>query len=323
MTFESVQEAADFDGTVLIVRTDKVDDTLVSFLADVEKKTDLRICLAADGKKIEANLLTDINHVAATVEAYGAMNLFVAHDTLWRCGDYCLYLVRAKYPKARFFWMVERDVYVNTRDIGYFFGELLRFKDADFVGSRYHDAKPAWAWYSAMVPFSSQLYQCVFPVVGFSGRAVDCLYERRKEISARYMDTEPKERQLWPNDEIFCATVATNAGLVCRDLNDLGPSTYTRQTLKLTPPLSLRRLMAAKPDELLYHPVLSGDEFIQKLETRLAADIKKRVAPQELLATYDKTVREDVALECGEERAKKFECDLNLALESCDAKPKI
>jgi hypothetical protein len=219
--------------------------------------------------------------------------------------------------------MVERDVYVNTRDIGDFFIELSRFKDADFVGSRYYNANPTWSWYSAMVPFSPELYQCVFPVVGFSGRAADCLYEHRKEISARYLNTDPKDRQLWPNDEIFCATAATNAGLVCRDLNDLGPSTYTRQTLKLTPPLSLRRLIAAKPDELLYHPVLSGDEFIQKLETRLAADIKKRVAPKHLLATYDTTVLEDVALECGEDRAKKFESDLNLALESCEAKPKI
>jgi hypothetical protein len=205
-------------------------------------------------------------------------------------------------------------VRLNTRSLPGFFERLRAVhSEADFAASRYGPAGETWAWRDGMAPFYKDIYQCVFSFVMLSGRAIDHLCERRQSMSRAYEALPAAQRARWPNDEVYCATELSNAGFVCHDLNIDGARFYTRETFKVTPPISLRRLATSAPDELIYHPVETGTAFKAKWDKLVENERRKKRSPEEIGRMFDETALGDLELECGSDARSAFTSELTAA----------
>ena len=239
--------------------------------------------------------------VSVSTDRYRAMGLFVEHDTLWRCGDYCLYALLEDIPDARRIWMIEPDVYVNG-DVAALVKRIDGASAAlDLVVTRFSKANPAAPWQETMVPFSQDVYICQFPLLTITPRAVRQLHRTRLAMAAhfaRQIERDGKITGDYPNDEAFTATTCMNHGFACADFNALGPTIHTANTFSFVIPKSRKYLTLARPDQLVYHPVATGDGFRAKADFFLGFS-RDRVAPQERRA-FMEPVLATIAHEAGD-----------------------
>ncbi len=71
-------------------------------------------------------------------------------------------------------------------------------------------------------------------------------------------------RLLWPNDEVFTATVLAEAGFVIRDANDFGRIIYTHDTFGYVSAIQGETFEECAMSSLIHHPVLWGADFERK-----------------------------------------------------------
>jgi hypothetical protein len=179
----------------------------------------------------------------------------------WRCGDYGLYAARRALPGCTRFWLIEPDVRIRMGRPGAMF-DRFDADPSDLIVSWFAPADPTWDWGRTMDD-GGPVWRCLFPLLRIGASAIDALYEARLEMSARFA-SEGRDPQFWPNDEVFTATTLMRQGFSCRDLN-AESAVYDPQTFGYWWPMSDRQVREQGQDGAIYHPVLNGDRYFQKL----------------------------------------------------------
>nr|WP_294506189.1 hypothetical protein [uncultured Rhodopila sp.] len=200
--------------------------------------------------------------VSLTVPACEQIGLYCPDDVGWRCGDYGLYLARARFPDEPFFWIIEPDVRFGGAGSAAFFGMFRSDTSADLLVADLRAADRTYFWEFMVAERGLAVYRCIFPLVRVSARAIDYLSAKRVLLSRN----ERRQRD-WPNDESFVATLLkNNPDMICRDLNDFGSTLYDADTLSFWKPLDGDNLHMRSDLVTIYHPVLFGADYRAKVE---------------------------------------------------------
>jgi len=219
--------------------------------------------------------------VSLTVPACERLSLYCPDDVGWRCGDYGLYLARAAFPDEPFFWLIEPDVRFGGGGAAAFFDVFRSDTEIDLLVADLRRADRTYFWEFMVAARNLPVYRCIFPLVRVSARAIDYLLAKRVLLSRNR-----RRRRDWPNDESFVATLLeNNPDMVCRDLNDFGPTLYDDTTLSFWKPLDGEKLRMREDRVTIYHPVLFGGDYRAKMERveapqpdrRLTSRIRRRL----------------------------------------------
>jgi hypothetical protein len=194
--------------------------------------------------------------VLVTEASCRALGLFCPHNFPWRCGDYGLYLARARFPGERHFWLLEDDMRLAGGPAADFFRFFEPHAGVDLLACRYARATADWGWYPYARARDVTPHRCLFGIVRLSARALDVLLEIRRSHSRRWA-----RRKRWPNDEGFVATSLSQGGFCCRDINDFGRVFYDDESLSLTAPIRGESFSPRRGGVKIYHPVLFGEDF--------------------------------------------------------------
>lgn len=295
--------------TVIIIRTDYVDRTLIDWADTLHADTGLEVVFAADEQKNNLDFPDRFVKLSVTSPSVQQLGLTVTPDFAWRCGDYCFYLAHEHFRDASFFWLIEPDVFLNFSNYLKFFCPFEAEVDVDFIAPGYRKAETSWMWGTFMEPVQTPVYACLFPIVRLSAQAVRVTYASRRKIADKYKDKHSFDQ--FPNDESFVATTLTHAGLVCRNLNDFNRKLYAYGTTFVNGRvLSAKKLQTMPNDNLVYHPVRSGMSFEKKMRGYIANARSERQITQVIAAL------EDIEAEMGPHERDHARQSVNLAHQS-------
>jgi hypothetical protein len=242
---------------MILFRTTSFDGRSAAFLDELATATVRPIVILADERRAPVDT-GSFPKVSLTDEACQSIGLFTPKDFAWRCGDYGFYLARRQFPEVKSFWMVESDVRIgNPRD---FFALADRSEEPDLLAARLAPADPSWWWHPTVSAADARPYRCFFPLVRLSSRAI-CVLERKRVRHSQQI----ARRILWPNDEAFVATTIVQAGLSSSDLKSLNKSLYDDQSFSYEHPIKAENFVSDSAGPKLYHPVLWGDDYADKV----------------------------------------------------------
>lgn len=241
---------------MILVRATRLSSTALELADALAAGSAEEVAFVLDGRHPPA-VRTRRTALMLTREACSGLGLFCPPDFAWRCGDYGLYLARARFPGERHFWLLEHDVRLAGGDVAEFFRFFEAQPAVDYLACAYRRASRDWGWYPHACARDVVPYRSLFGVVRLSARALDFLLHVRRAQAQRWA-----RRKRWPNDEAFVATTLSNAGYECKDLNAFGRRLYDEASFSLTRPI---RGETFQPDAAaglrIYHPVLFGEDF--------------------------------------------------------------
>jgi hypothetical protein len=271
---------------VLVLRTDRMNERIEAELQRLSA-SGMPILVAADERKAPV----DTGRFAKASLSEQSMNRLglLAHPNAgWLCGDYVLYLAREARPDADEFWLIEPDVRINFDRPGEFFDSFAGV-EADLLCVR-HDVAPAsWYWHDRMAPHRSPVYRMLFGMLRISRRAVAHLLPARQK-----MNNVPHAD--YPNDESFVASVLGNDGFTIRTFGETR-DVVTNRTFSFARPFSGTVMDRSRRDDLVYHAVLYGEDYLRK------AQYFCRAHPGEASINF---ATEGVRVELGDARATQF-----------------
>ena len=286
---------------IIAIRTIKIDEVVKTVAAQLSTLQGYCVVLCVD-ECIEEADARELYKISLSRDRYKEMQLFVEYDTLWRCGDYCLYAILEEFPLVKKIWMIEPDVYMN----GDLAALIKRVDDVgaalDLVVIRFAEANPNAPWQETMTPFSSDVYICQYPLLAITARAVRRMYEARRRMSEHFASQLERDGQIkgmYPNDEAFTATICMNSGYACSDFNALGQTIYNDETFSSVIPRSRKYLSLCRHNNMIYHPVVTGDHFRTKVEFFIDF-CRDRVDPQHLrgvISSVLDTIGHQIAIE--------------------------
>ncbi len=316
---------ANVDKTLVLIRTHYIDDLVTGLIDKIQKETGFTVYLVLDETKGPLEKPANLKQVSLTQDLFASMRLYSTPDVGWRCGDYALYAARLAVPDAGYFWMIEPDVRISQEDLGRFFQHFGEHRSYDMLAPYYGDAGPEYKWTAMIAPFSAHPKKCMFPIVRFSARALDYLLLRRRILSQvfwneRYRDGRLRSLEIWPNDEVFTATMIQEGGFQAADLNSTGTQFYDEQTFSYAFPISLQRFASRPMDGRVYHPVLASDAFLRKTRSMLE-HLRRNAGPASLIrGLFDRQeLYDDITAECGAAEAQAFAADVRASLETLGA----
>ena len=243
---------------MLLLRTHRFAAREAAFARTLQDESGYRVAVVADERRGVLDT-QDWPKVSLSRPALAALGLHAPQDVGWRCGDYGLYLARARFPATRHFWLVEPDVRSTFADWGALLHPFEASPDADVILSGVRLSSTDHFWHPTMRQHTAAVYQAIFAFGRFSARALDvCLAGRQRDRHTLWA------RLLWPNDEAFVTTTAALAGLSVRDINDFGRLLCTPDTFDFLPPHRGEALAQESAEPRVFHPVLWGDEFGRK-----------------------------------------------------------
>jgi len=290
--------------SVILIRTHFVNETLLAFIAALSDHTGCQIHLCADENISTLDPGPIAGKISLSNDLFRQIGLHVTKDVMWRCGDYGIYAALLTLPSAGYFWIIEPDVYIDDGDLADFFRFFERHPDVDFLACHYEPATPHWSWRKPMAPYATEIYRCMFPLVRVSRSAAEFLLQRRRALTLLHEAVTASHQAgpypIWPNDEGFCATELTNAGFQCRDINDFGTAFYTPDSFGFLKPISLKQVRSTRGYGLVWHPVLSGENFRRNLSLYFNGN---RKAASLAIETYEKSkigLINDLSVECGD-----------------------
>ena len=244
---------------ILLRLTAMTAETIV-FAKRLEAESGHEICCIVD----ERTRVVDtqpFQKISLTAESCQELGLHTPPDFGWRCGDYGFYLARKRFPAESHLWMIEYDVRITGHNLKDFFAKFDAEPSYDLIAGDYRPVTDWWYWSHTMVAKGQPVYRCLFPVVRLSARAIDLLLAQRIRY-ARYRARLAN----WPNDESFVATVLTQAGMKCADLNEFGTALWDDHTFSFAKPFDGDTLDTDISSIRVYHPVLYGNDLSRKLE---------------------------------------------------------
>ena len=278
---------------LIIVRTHRADEaSLAAYdrFAKLEGYTTI-FCVDERNGRVDMDGRTKIGFDAATL---ADMGLYAHRASGWRCGDYCYYVTRQACPDFDVYWLIEPDVRIHTFDLGGFLGQFAG-NPADLLAAQYGPRDGVWGWSRTILPLGLKPFGCLYPITRLSGRAVDRLYEVRRAHSA---DPAIAERDAWPNDEAFTASVLSAGGFTCEDFNSSGLTCYTGHTLAVTAVVDYDRVEAQPADGLIYHPVRDFDTWLAQADKRITEKINNARLPSSRVLRADASFLTGAARAC-------------------------
>ena len=307
--------------TCILIRTHYSDPLIGEFAARLRHDTGWPVYLVLDETKGPADPAPGEDRISLTYGLFEAMGLYSTPDIGWRCGDYALYAARKALPDVTYFWMIEPDVRIGLQDLGDFFGYFAAHPDYDLLATYYGAAGPEYQWTAMIAPFAAHPKKCMFPIVRFSARALDYLLLRRRLLSeafwsGRYTDGRLRSLEIWPNDEVFTATMLHEGGFRAADLNATGREFYDSQSFSYAYPISLQRFNGMAADGRIYHPVLASGAFLRKIRS-MFEHVRLNAGPASLMrGLFDRQdLYDDIRAECGDGDADSFAADVRAALD--------
>lgn len=257
--------------SLLLFRTHYVDDAVFSLAATLSQQACLDLVFVVDETRgpIDTRGIGKVSLTYDHIDRAGLHRHF--ERPTWRCGDYGFYLAQQMHPGYAHYWMIEHDVRINYVHQREFFAQYTDCDVVDLLAPYFAESGSEWFWHRSMTPFHLRVYRCLFPVIRLSHKAIGFLFERRRSIGVAFASRSDGPECLWPNDEAFVATELANNGFVCRDLNAIGRTQYTRRSMTFTTPISQADFSSLRPDGLIYHPVLYGQHYAKKLLAMTAA----------------------------------------------------
>jgi hypothetical protein len=243
---------------VILLRTHKLSGEIKRFGERLAAESGIRLVYLMD----ENQQSFDVSPFEKTKFTSGLireLGLHTPHGYAWRCGDYGLYLAAKQFPDVRYFWLIEYDVRIHTKESMRGFFDRYAALNADLIAPKLERKGQDWWWFPTMRSGNKPVYGCLFSCIRVSAPLIAAALEERKRISR-----SPIYKLFWPNDESLIATVAARRGFKSIDLNDSGVLTYTDQSFSFESPISGDVLEAEAADGLIYHPVLYGAEYEAK-----------------------------------------------------------
>ena len=277
---------------LIIVRTYRADEASLAAYDRFCKIPGIEPIFCVDERNGPADM-GGRNKSAFTAATLAEMGLYAHRACGWRCGDYCYYVARQARPDCDFYWLIEPDVRIHTADLGGFFKQFAA-SGADLLAAQYGARDGTWGWSRTIAPLGLQPFGCLYPITRLSGRAIDRLYEVRRAHSA---DPAIAERDAWPNDEAFTASVLTAGGFDCSDLNNGDITCYTGRTLAVTAVVDYAQVEAQPADGLIYHPVRDFDSWLASADKRITEKINT------LDLSASRAIRADASFLTGAARA--------------------
>jgi hypothetical protein len=247
--------------TAILVRTHYVDDEVLRLISSLADSSRHPVYALVDESRGPIPFGTTPKIVLGP-QTVGELGLYdQCQKPYWRCGDYGLYAARRALPEIKRFWMVEPDVRIRMDRPGVFF-DRFDADPSDLIVSWFGPADTTWDWGRTMDD-GAPVWRCLFSLLRIGADAIDAMLGARQQMSARFV-ADACDPQFWPNDEVFTATTLMRKGFACRDLNALG-AVYDPQTFGYWWPLSDRQVREQGQEGAVYHPVLNGDRYFQKL----------------------------------------------------------
>jgi hypothetical protein len=291
---------------IIVVRTNHYDLLLDQFIEKLSSQTDRRIVIAADETKQSVPSPSQFTKVTIDPRHMG---LHTTDDMMWRCGDYALYAALEAITDASFFWMIEPDIRIHAADLKPIFDGINGSAGIDFITPWFVAASPEWAWYSSMKPYSRQIYNCMIQICRMSRKSLDFLLQRRLELGRYFTQT-----QKWPNDEAFIGATLKDGGFSVTTLKEHAPDFEVSGTLTFTKPTSANWLKTQAFDQHVYHPVVSGQKFLQRAKAYLEERERCVGSTVELLKEFNNSFINQVQLEAGAQAARDFYNDVQKSL---------
>lgn len=248
----------------IILRTNHIDECIENKAIHLEKITgyDVIICIDCIFSDIQYNL--KCKFVKLTKEFLLENGLLILNNTGWLCGDYSYYCVSKTFGDYEFYWMIEPDVFLNFDDPN-IFKKIDDFNNNnfDYISSYFNKANEGWYWTKIIGMFyEKQLYSSFFAITRISKKSIKYLMIDRLRLSNMFYINNNGQ---FPNDESFVATSLMNGDFKCCDINYFGDF-YSKETLNYAIPFSLTLLESGKKDNKIYHPALSGLDFMRKVK---------------------------------------------------------
>jgi hypothetical protein len=190
----------------------------------------------------------------------------------WQCGDFMYYAAAKTFPDYDFFWLIESDVSIRA-DVPALFSSIEALR-TDFLGIAFGESSETFKWHDSMWKIArDEIFKCFYPVSRLSRAAALHLLAKRTEYSAlpfyRNETWSVGNLSLYPNDEVFTATVLMQAGFSCQALHHVFPKgTFSDCT----------RVFVIHPEELpfimdkIVHPVGTDKVAASKLSSVSMSD---------------------------------------------------
>lgn len=183
-------------------------------------------------------------------------------DWGWRCGDYFFYRLREVFPDHDHYWLIEPDVFFSGDPTSFF--AAFEGVEADVLGLN-PEPRPEGAVFGAAME-GMKLFRAIFALTRISGRALDTLFDLRRE----YSTTAPGARR-FANDETFVYSHAmAREDMSVGDLAAHAPDWFAGSIFDTDPDMILEAVTGKWliPGKL-YHPVRGRASFKNAIANRL------------------------------------------------------
>ena len=295
---------------VICVRTNNYDDHLDRFIDETLLPTGRRVVLLADEA---SGPVAAPAHREKVVLDPATQGLHMGTDTMWRCGDYCLYAAIAALPEAGHIWLIEPDVRIHGDDpTALFDGAASSRPRADFVTAWFVTASPEWSWFGTIAPFFPTTCNCMLQLARFSRPFIEALFEARVALSRRFA-AEGRASATWPNDEAFIGAIAHARQVRVETLAQHAPGFSTDGSFTFVRPTSGTWLEAAPLDNRIYHPVLFGQSFLNRARHYLNDRVQASRTVEQFIRDVPSPFIQQVMAEMGPELGGAFYDEVKLA----------
>lgn len=295
---------------LVLIRTHFYNEAVDEFFEYLRSTSGRDVAIICDETAGSVDVGSGKVKVGLTQDYVRSLNLHVPGNFGWLCGDYFLYVASRALPNYDRYWMVESDVRFSLPQSVEFF-DAFKNDCTDFFAFHIFKSKPTWYWHSPMCHFTSDVYACLFPVVGVSKKAIEAAYTERVRMSSTFNSLVPQnEPRRWPNDESFLLTTLVSGGFSYRSLDAEDRKFSTATTFGVGLPKSHARLAAQTPDGRIYHPVHAEGGFVNKANTWLKIHINRKTPTEEVEKLFDEKFLDDLRLEASDEDFQAFQAKL-------------
>ena len=189
-----------------------------------------------------------------------SQELLWGDNTGWKCGDYSYYALWHALSGYEYFWLVEPDVKFCSEKASDFFSEF-ESQNIGFIAPMFGKANTNLPFYASARYLEAEPMSCLFPITRMKCTNIGAFFGTRKKLSEKFMKERIPEH-LYPNDEIFIATVAMRLGIGCAPMNKL--SSFDFAMFFSNEKAFLDEDVSGVKGKFMMHPVLDKTSYVNK-----------------------------------------------------------
>ncbi|MFH6785210.1 FkbM family methyltransferase [Methylobacterium sp. MA0201] len=276
--------------SVIAIRTNRWSKDLEDWVYRLKYKSFRSVVILADESGGKVRSPDDIEKIIVDRDFLSNKNLYITDKIFWRCGDYFLIVAYFAFRQADFFWLLDDDTRINSDNLDEFFSRFER-SGYDFLAPEFRKYGDYWSWTKTVKWYTEETYGCLFPLTFYSLKAAKIIYESRKKLTET-MIIKNIPPDMWPNDEAFTATAVVQAGLKAADFNHVQKYCIIKEIFHFAGmPTSEKEFKNIPPDERVYHPVLSGKAYYNKLIQSLEEILRSKPKAEDVRDIFERIFR--------------------------------